>query len=57
MMDLEICERSSGYWIVNDSGVVDNKITKEQPYVYIEEAQKVLKSLRHAYVYGRKDKT
>jgi len=56
-MDLEICERSSGYWIVNDSGVVDNKITKEQPYVYIEEAQKVLKSLRHAYVYGRKDKT
>ena len=53
-MNIEIIERSSGYWIVNNSGVVDNKITNEQPYVHIEEAQKTLKSLRYAYAYGWK---
>ena len=56
MVNVEISEQSSGYWIVGDSGVLDNKFTKEQPYVHIEDAQKVLKSLRIAYAYGWKGK-
>ena len=52
--NFHIVERSSGYWITDDSGVVDNKFTTEQPYVHLEEAQTILKSKRYAYLYGWK---
>ena len=41
----KIIERSSGYWIVDDSGVVDCDLTIKQPYHLLEMAQHVLKSL------------
>lgn len=50
-----ISERPSGYWIVDiHEQPVDNKFTEEQPYGHIEDAKKILKSLRIAYAYGWK---
>ena len=42
-MKKEIVERSSGYWIVDDGGVVDHPIFDLQPYVDLDEAVKALK--------------
>ena len=44
----EIVERSSGYWIVNSSGVVNCDITIKQPYNLLGTAQHVLKYLKAA---------
>tara|TARA_B100000945_G_scaffold15011_1_gene11254 strand:- start:74 stop:223 length:150 start_codon:yes stop_codon:yes gene_type:complete len=46
-MNYEIVERSSGYWIVGDCGVVDHPIFDLQPYVELDEAIKALESFEN----------
>ena len=48
----EIVERSSGYWIVNRSGVVDCDLTIKQPYHLMEMAQQVLRYLEEEFSFG-----
>ena len=48
----EIVERSSGYWIVNSSGVVNCDITIKQPYHLMEMAQQVLRYLEEESSFG-----
>jgi hypothetical protein len=46
----EIVERSSGYWIVNNSGVIDDKVALryrlEAPYINVEDAKEALERLK-----------
>ena len=48
----EIVERSSGYWIVNRSGVVDCDLTIKQPYHLMETAQQTLRYLEEVSSFG-----
>ena len=47
-MSLEIVERSSGYWIVDDYGVA-----WDEPFVHLTEALKKLSELNLKYIEGK----
>ena len=46
-MKTEIIERSSGYWIVDDDGVIDHPIFCLQPYVELDEAVRALEAFEN----------
>jgi len=48
----EIVKRSSGYWIVNSSGVVDCDLTIKQPYLLMGMAQQTIGYLEEEFSFG-----